>query len=702
MNEFLHVISDRWIPFLFSFVPAVMTITLITYVFVKRWRSRLVTHYLVFLMFLLCWQVQESLLRISPDDQSAIKVLKFLALPSNLATPAALHFILLFIDERKWKNAFLFSFLSYPVTFLFGLYQSVFCGPESVKGFAGEGWVFYPNDLINKLNVIWVASFALIIPPLLFIHYRKIPKNELTRRRQYQLMMAGSLLPAFIGVMYEMLLPVFINKPSIPITSALIATFSIASFVAITKYRMLDYSPYRALPDIMSQMNEGVLLLDADWNIKYMNPRLGELLGYHAPDLVGNPLSNFMKSGRFIISRRTEIGLSTLNQETRWFDVSFRPYREEHSEGQAILGILSDVTERKKMLEEIKSAEDKVRSLIENLSDPVFATDTSTRLLVFNKAFSDFIFKFYLVHVNEGMNIRELKRGSPVFKLWDMSISKALEGRSFSIEVERKTGAELIYYVLSLNPIRVEGKITGLAYFIRDITMLKLNEAKLKKSEVVLRGFARHLNSVLENEKTRVAREIHDELGQLLIGVKLGISSLKKFSFDLPELDARLNGMLEDVDSSIQSVRKIATELRPGILDTLGLIPSVQWLSGEFSRKTSIPCNLRIQSEYQRFPKEFSTCCFRIIQEALNNASKHGQCSRIDISITQKEEQLIIMIEDNGVGIREEELNNPFSMGLLGMRERAAEVGARLDISSRPGCGVKIQLEMRFDKKQCS
>lgn len=251
-------------------------------------------------------------------------------------------------------------------------------------------------------------------------------------------------------------------------------------------------------------------------------------------------------------------------------------------------------------------------------------------------------------------------------------------------------------YVLKTNMSRLPLSLAN-AIKIRKMELQK-KEAyeKLVKAEKQVRNFAQHLNKVLEEERSAIAREIHDELGQQLAGIKIGLSTFKKMDGAGSLMEEKVNGMMKDVDTTIQSLRKIATELRPGILDSLGLIPSVVWLGSEFEKKTRIKCVNALHVKEQKFEKDISTCFFRICQEALTNISKHADASEVMIRVEQDEHELVLKISDNGKGIASEKLENPFSMGLLGMRERASILGAHLLILSEKDKGTTIQLKTKL------
>ncbi len=234
------------------------------------------------------------------------------------------------------------------------------------------------------------------------------------------------------------------------------------------------------------------------------------------------------------------------------------------------------------------------------------------------------------------------------------------------------------------------GDFMGMLGMVTNITDRKIAHEKLVNSEIQIRNFAQHLNQTMEAESARIAREIHDELGQQLAGIKMTLGSLKNGTTGNNK--EQIDLIIKDVDSTIQSVRKIATELRPGILDTLGLIPSIEWMVNEFQRKTGIKCNHDLQVSEQKIGSTVSICFFRICQESLTNISKHAGAERVSVKMSQHENDLILTVNDNGKGITGEKLENPFSMGLLGMRERARIIGGDLQITSGKNDGTTVQL----------
>jgi len=214
----------------------------------------------------------------------------------------------------------------------------------------------------------------------------------------------------------------------------------------------------------------------------------------------------------------------------------------------------------------------------------------------------------------------------------------------------------------------------------------------LEMSEKRVRSFANQLNNVLEEERSRIAREIHDEFGQQLSGLKMSLSALRKRSGNDDYLEPLINSMVADVDTSIVSVRQIANELRPVLLDKLGLFAAIEWLVSEFEKKTSITSKLYMEIDRPDIDKALEINIFRICQEALTNITKYAEATLVKILIENRNDQLSIKIIDNGIGIKSSTLHNPLSMGLVNMKERANLISADLNISSSPQKGTTIEL----------
>jgi signal transduction histidine kinase len=215
-------------------------------------------------------------------------------------------------------------------------------------------------------------------------------------------------------------------------------------------------------------------------------------------------------------------------------------------------------------------------------------------------------------------------------------------------------------------------------------------EADQRRSLEQLRALAARLQTVREEERTRVAREIHDALGQSLTAIKMELAILFR---DQP-VPLERESVLKLIDGAIQSVRRISTELRPGILDDLGLVAAVEWTAEEFEARTGIECYVSLPEADLEMDGEHATALFRILQEALTNVARHAKATQVIVRLSEEEGDLSLEVRDNGRGIPEEQFASGRSLGILGMRERALLLGGGVTINSAPGTGTSVRVRI--------
>src|SRR5687768_13690866 len=218
-----------------------------------------------------------------------------------------------------------------------------------------------------------------------------------------------------------------------------------------------------------------------------------------------------------------------------------------------------------------------------------------------------------------------------------------------------------------------------------------MTEQRLRASEENLRALAGHLQSVREEERIHIAREIHDELGQALTGLKFDINALAKGCSADPAVAERTANLGQAIDRIINSVRRIASGLRPEVLDEIGLSAAVEWQAREFQRRTGVRCLVEISEGFADPDKERSTALFRIFQELLTNVARHANATRVSVHLTD-EEALRLKVEDNGRGIQEQEFESPRSLGFLGLRERVLAFGGSIEVKGQEGKGTCVDV----------
>lgn len=228
-----------------------------------------------------------------------------------------------------------------------------------------------------------------------------------------------------------------------------------------------------------------------------------------------------------------------------------------------------------------------------------------------------------------------------------------------------------------------------------EIAERKRAEKVLRETEENLRGLTIRLQSVREEEQTRIAREIHDELGQALTGLKMDLTWLANhFSADHKPLLTKAESMSRLIDDTIQAVRKIASGLRPEVLDEVGLAAAIGWQARDFQMRTGIRCKADLPPADAGPDPDRSTAVFRIFQEVLTNVARHAHATRVEIVLRMNPDHVLLEVRDNGKGITERDLHGRKSLGLLGMRERALLLGGTIDITGTPGKGTKVTVSI--------
>jgi signal transduction histidine kinase len=208
-----------------------------------------------------------------------------------------------------------------------------------------------------------------------------------------------------------------------------------------------------------------------------------------------------------------------------------------------------------------------------------------------------------------------------------------------------------------------------------------------------LAAFASESAGVREQEKSRIARELHDELAQSLTAAKMDAIWLRDHLPRDPGAQAKIATMLAMLDTCVASTRRIAADLRPLVLDDLGLVPALEWVVQNFTQRTGVPCDLIVDEELE-LDEPFATGVFRIVQEALQNVAKHAEAKQVEVEIRTQGDYLLLRVQDDGIGFRPSDPRKPQSLGLVGLRERAQLMRGELRVDSSPGAGTRVEAKI--------
>jgi two-component system, NarL family, sensor histidine kinase UhpB len=240
-------------------------------------------------------------------------------------------------------------------------------------------------------------------------------------------------------------------------------------------------------------------------------------------------------------------------------------------------------------------------------------------------------------------------------------------------------------------------KVIALEGFVTDITERKKAEDDLRSSLIQMRQLTQHIEKIREEERLSISRDLHDDLGQALTSIKIDLGIIKQKITDV-EIIKRVNNVTSLVSDAIKSVQRLTGELRPPIIDDLGLEAAIEWYVKEFSNRAGINVQLNIQSG-TNISKEASLIVFRIMQESLTNIIRHAKATHVDIDLVKSDGKIEFHISDNGVGIKDDDLSSAQSFGIIGMRERASSLGGTFEISREKNCCTVIQLIFPVNNK---
>jgi signal transduction histidine kinase len=245
------------------------------------------------------------------------------------------------------------------------------------------------------------------------------------------------------------------------------------------------------------------------------------------------------------------------------------------------------------------------------------------------------------------------------------------------------------------------GEAIGILGVAKDITERKRADEALQVTHARLRDFAGRMRSVREQERALMARQIHDELGQVLTALGMDVAWLEA---RLPTNDRPLvekcRAMAALIEGTIGRVRTLATELRPAVLDDLGLLAAIEWETQQFTRRTGIACALELPATLPPLDADRSTDLFRILQEALTNVVRHAAARHVDVQVRVTPAELVLVVGDDGRGIEEAEASSPRSLGLLGMRERALLWNGAVQVRTRPQGGTAVTVRLPLAGKR--
>jgi PAS domain S-box-containing protein len=332
------------------------------------------------------------------------------------------------------------------------------------------------------------------------------------------------------------------------------------------------------------------------------------------------------------------------------------------------------------------NAKQRLSGLLESAMDAIVSCDDTQKIVLYNKAAE----KTFGWSVEEalGQPLEMLipsryhqLHGQQVRRFGATGTTSRRMGDNTVLYARRKNGDEFPIDASISQLNTPDGKLYTV--ILRDIT-------ERVRAREELASFAAESAGVREQEKSRIARELHDELAQSLTAAKMDAMWLRGHYPDDAEAQAKIATMLSMLDTCVASVRRIAADLRPLVLDDLGLVAALEWVVQNFTQRTGVPCDL-IVDEALELEEPFATGVFRIVQESLVNIGKHAEAQHVEVELKEEGNRLLLRVQDDGIGFRPSAPRKPQSLGLVGLRERAQLMRGELRVDSSPGAGTRVE-----------
>jgi len=469
---------------------------------------------------------------------------------------------------------------------------------------------------------------------------------------------------------------------------------------------------------IVESAMDAIVTIDTEQRVLVFNAAAEQMFRWPRAAVLGEPLDKLLPE-RFRSGHHTHIeqfartGTTSRRMGAQTVLMALRANGQEfpieasisqHGDGghKLLTVILRDITERLRAESLLERSEARLRGILDSAMDAIITVDEAQHVVLFNAA-AEAMFgcpRAEAIGAPLAWFIPERFRGTHAAHVRGFGEGSILSRRMGALRIVtglRRDGEEFPIDASISQLSGPDGKFYTV--ILRDVSARVRAEEALRRSKEELHELASAAHRAREHEKSRVARELHDELGQSLTALRMDVAWCRnKIPGDGDGVTARLERMEAMLEATVAATRRIAADLRPLMLDDLGLLPALEWLVESFTERTAIPCALAVDGEELDLPDLQATAVFRAVQESLTNIARHAQASRVDVAVERRDSQVTVRVRDDGVGFSPEDSRKPNSFGLLGLRERAALLGGEATVTSAPGRGTHV--EVRFPVAQ--
>ncbi|QKJ86345.1 PAS domain-containing protein [Paramixta manurensis] len=447
------------------------------------------------------------------------------------------------------------------------------------------------------------------------------------------------------------------------------------------------------------QFDEGVFILNARNEIVHCNDKASQITHYQAEALCGKSILTLVDAQddnpleqRLWLPKMPHYGdkifaqLRLPDNEVLPVELFPGPF---HYQGQAYLTlVMSDARKRRDIHSFYHNRESDLRDMLDNVPDSILRVDSELRVLYVNATGQKCL---PATQALQGVLLTELIADTSLIEQISWSLQSVLHTGSQLEGLFRgkSQGRDSIYQIRFIPEFGLNHSLKSVLIIAREITRQFFADQQLKETHEQLRMMTQQLQRREEDERKHIAREIHDELGQHLTSLRVGLSLTAE---QHPALASQLEKLTAIVDGTIKVVRNLSTQLRPAVLN-MGLKPALTWLRDEFNKYQGCHCLLEMPMQEIDLPDDQVTTAFRVVQESLTNVHRHANAQRAKVSVQQHDRELVIKIHDDGVGFHVEHVPS-FSFGLLGMRERCIMQGWSFSLGSELGKGTRVMLKI--------
>ena len=705
-DAYFNFSFDNWSLLFLSLFPVFVNVGIFIYVLFFVTRTTLSSVFLIFLFTLIMWRLQEVILHLSVTQETAQMWYRMFAMSTNFIGVTGLHFVLVLINKCKW-NAKNYHFVAlYLPTFLFSMFFLSNVDYMTFENTEKWGWVYTPSHPTSITAFVLIGLHASLMLFLLARYAYRIRLSNSNEYKRARIILIGSVVPIIVGCAYQIVLPVFFHFKPIPIASSFVIFFSISILIAITKYNFFEYSPIYQWEEIVQQMNQGILIVDNEEFIRYVNDKLCTMFGYNSNDLINKQVNEYFvltkdkKEKNRIIKKRQElfkdkyqIILKKRNGADMICEINAQPYLDMDKKIIGSTIVLTDVTAQKEAERKIKDSENRYRSFVENATDAIFIATPSSTYIDVNKRACQLL----------GYSREALLKLSAKDILFEEDISMSPMAVADLIKdkilltvrtLKHKDGKGIPTEISSR--LLPDGNIISI---VRDITERKKTEEELMQKIREMDAFIYRASHDLRGPLASIS-------GLAMIGKNELNNELADFYFN------KIHDSINRLDSIIQELSDIArvtqAQLSPSeinlqkevedILESLNSLPNFSNIN--FIKQVTIPTFLCDK-----------ILLIIILQNLIINSINYSDASKehqfIKISAKEYEKDIMIIVEDNGIGMAVDIQHRVFDMfyrgttvskgsglGMYIVKNAVKKLKGVISLKSEEGVGTAVSIQL--------